>query len=134
MKSLFFKSSVTLILLILFTFLQSFNADKEVFSAKVSWMENTYDFGEIEKGIPVSYNFEFKNTGNEPLLISNVKTTCGCTVPAYPKEPISPGASETIKVTYNAAKQGKFNKKVSVYTNAEEEMYALTISGEVIAK
>lgn len=132
MKNLVLKSSLTLSLILLFTILQSFKDPALVFSAKVVWMENSYDFGQIEKGSPVSYNFEFRNTGNAPLLVSNVKTSCGCTVPAYPKEPIAPGASETIKVTYNAAREGKFNKKISVYTNASEQAYALTISGEVV--
>ena len=108
---------------------QSFTAPK---NAKISWMAKSFDFGQVTKGEPVSHEFTFTNTGDSPLIIKDVKATCGCTVPAYPKEPIAPGESEIIKVTYNAAKGGAFSKKVTVFTNTEEEAIVLMIKGEVI--
>lgn len=132
MKTIILKSGFTLSLLLLFSILQSFDNAIEVFSAKVVWAESSHDFGSIQKGVPVSFDFEFQNSGNAPLLVSNVKTSCGCTVPVYPKEPIAPGSSEKIKVTYNAAKLGNFSKSIKVYTNAEEAPFALTIRGDVI--
>jgi len=118
--------------IMLLSTMQSFKSSEEMLSAKISWMAMSYDFGEIPKSVAVSHPFEFTNTGEAPLVIKDVKTSCGCTVTAYPEEPIAPGASETIEVTYNAKRAGKFTKKVSVYTNVQEEVFALNISGEVV--
>ena len=62
--------------------------------------------------------FEFKNTGNAPLIISNAKGSCGCTVPEWPKEPIAPGAKASIKVKYDTSRQGVINKNVTITSNA----------------
>lgn len=133
MKNYLTKGSGIMIVFVMLFSLQSFAPKANVESAKIAWIDIAYDFGSVEKGIPVSHDFEFSNQGNAPLLISNVKTTCGCTVPSYPKEPIMPGQTEIIKVTYNAAKLGTFNKKITVLSNADEASYSLTISGEVLA-
>jgi hypothetical protein len=132
MKNYIAKGSGLMLLFVLLSTLQSFSPS-DIESAKIAWMDNVYDFGSIQKGVPVSHDFEFSNQGTAPLLISNVKTTCGCTVPSYPKEPIMPGETEIIKVTYNAAHPGKFNKQITVLSNAEVASYSLTISGEVLA-
>ncbi len=131
MKNLIIKSSALLLMFTLLNSLQSFSYQKELVIAKMLWAETQYDFGTIEKGSPVTHSFEFRNSGDAPLLITNVKTSCGCTVSAYPKEPIMPGDSEKIKVTYNAAKSGLFNKKVTVYSNTDATTYLLSIKGEV---
>lgn len=121
-------------LLIAFSMLQSFAPNTNTSSAKIAWMDLKYDFGTIEQGIPVSHEFEFANEGSAPLLISNVKTSCGCTVSKYPEEPIMPGESEKISVVYNSARSGKFTKNVTVMSNADQPSYVLTISGEVSPK
>lgn len=121
------------ILLIVFGMMQSF-APINTNSAKIAWIELSHDFGVIKQGIPVTHEFEFTNEGSAPLLISNVKTSCGCTVSEYPKEPIMPGKSEMINVEYNSARTGKFNKKVTVLSNADQASYVLAISGEVASK
>uniref|UniRef100_UPI004047F98C DUF1573 domain-containing protein n=1 Tax=Flavobacterium sp. TaxID=239 RepID=UPI004047F98C len=70
--------------------------------AKIEFKEETINYGDVEKGKDDGIRiFEFTNTGNEPLLIKNVKSSCGCTVPEWPKEPIAPGAKSQIKVQYN---------------------------------
>ena len=99
--------------------------------------DNTIDYGKVNKeddnGVR---SFEFTNTGDEPLIISNVQSTCGCTVPSKPTEPIAPGKTGKIDVKYNM-NPGPIRKTITVETNAvnaEEGRVVLKIKGEVIAK
>jgi hypothetical protein len=103
-------------------------------TASITWKSTTIDFGKIEQGKPVSAEFEFTNPSLAPLIISSVRPTCGCTIADYPKEPLAPGKSGKIAVTYNAASSGAFTKTILVTTNAEEGQVALVIKGEVIIK
>ena len=80
--------------------------------AVITFKEKSIDFGDIVQGQKVSHTFELTNTGESPLVISNVAATCGCTVPSWPKEPIAPGASAEIQVSFNSA--GKMGKQNSV--------------------
>jgi hypothetical protein len=97
----------------------------------ISFEQERFNFGTIKEGEKVSYAFKFKNTGNRPLVISNAKGSCGCTVPQWPKEPIPPGGSGEIKVEFNSEKKlGKNDKYVMVEGNFPKKQ--LTISGEVI--
>ncbi|MGD1842581.1 MAG: DUF1573 domain-containing protein [Thermonemataceae bacterium] len=91
-----------------------------------------HDFGTIPQGTPVTTEFSFKNTGKTPVVISEVKTSCGCTTPFYTKDPVPPGQSGVIKASYNAAKSGDFNKSITVKTNAGDTV--LFIKGSVVAK
>jgi hypothetical protein len=100
----------------------------------IEWTSTTIDFGKIEQGKPVSAEFEFKNPTMVPLLISSVRPTCGCTIADYPKEPILPGKSGKIAVTYNAAAGGAFTKAIVVTSNATEGNTSLIIKGEVVPK
>ncbi len=99
--------------------------------ATFAWSQTTFDFGKIKQHEPVANNFEFVNTGSEPLVISSVKASCGCTVTDYTKDPIQPGGSGFVKATYNAAKVGQFTKTVTVNANTEDAIVQLTIKGEV---
>ena len=105
-------------------------------SASVSYATESHNFGKInEANGSVTYAFEFTNTGSEPLIISNVKASCGCTTPEWPKEPIAPGAKNVIKAIYNPeGRPGNFNKTITVTSNADVPTKVLTISGEVIPK
>ena len=94
----------------------------------------TVDYGVIEQGSDPYRVFKFTNTGNAPLIITNAKGSCGCTVPTYPKEPIGPGETSEIKVRYDTNRRGKFTKRVTLTTNAGEEKQMLTIQGEVVQK
>jgi len=91
------------------------------------------DYGKIKKGSEPLRVFTFKNTGNEPLIISNAQGSCGCTVPTYPKEPIMPGQSSKIEVRYDTQRVGGFTKTVTLTTNEASPTRVLTIKGEVEA-
>ena len=100
---------------------------------QITFKTTTHDYGDIELGSDGSYSFVFTNTGNEPLILSKPRSSCGCTVPAWPKEPILPGESNQIKVTYNTSKAGAFNKTVTVYSNAKNNSaIILRIKGKVM--
>ena len=92
------------------------------------------DFGDIKQGIPKTAEFTLTNNGNEPLIISYAKASCGCTNLKYSKEPIMPKKSIPISVTYNAAAPGKFIKTITVRTNADTKQIMLQIRGTVIKK
>lgn len=104
--------------------------------AVASFVKEVHDFGKIKEADgPVTYQFEFTNTGGEPLIISNVASSCGCTTPNYPKDPVLPGTKRSITVSYNpAGRPGRFEKPVTVYTNGDPAVYTLKVTGEVIPK
>lgn len=101
--------------------------------AEISFKSETVNYGEIAKGSDGVRVFTFTNTGNAPLIISEVKSSCGCTVPEKPDGPIAPGESNTIQVKYDTNRVGPIRKTVTVYSNAEEPVKALKIKGEVLA-
>ncbi|WP_247235959.1 DUF1573 domain-containing protein [Telluribacter sp. SYSU D00476] len=94
----------------------------------------THSFGKIEQGKPVTHEFTFTNTGTDPIVISNVSASCGCTTPSYTKDPVLPGKTGSIKATYNAAAMGSFNKSVTVFSNSESPSITLFLKGEVVPK
>ena len=91
-----------------------------------------YDFGKIKQSVPVTYYFEVTNTSDKPLVIENAHATCGCTTPEYQKDPILPGKTAKIKVGYNAANGGHFEKPVYVKFAGIDEEKVLAITGEVL--
>lgn len=105
-------------------------------SASISWMNTSHDFGTFkEEAGPQSVVFEFVNTGSEPLYLSNVKASCGCTATDYTKEPIKQGEKGYVKATYNPTNRpGQFHKSITVTSNTEPSTSILTIKGEVIAR
>lgn len=90
-----------------------------------------HDYGEIEQHGDGKCEFKFTNTGKEPLILSNVRSSCGCTVPVWPRQPILPGQSDVIKVKYDTKRIGMINKSVQVYSNAIEKTVSLKIKGKV---
>lgn len=91
-----------------------------------------YNFGTIKAGETVTYEFNFTNTGNEPLIISEAHGSCGCTVPDYPKEPINKSQKSKIKVTFNSSgKMGMQDKTVTINSNAAQSPMVLHIKGTV---
>lgn len=102
--------------------------------AKAHFKEYKYDFGNVaEKGGPVSHEFEFTNTGDGNLIIIDASTTCGCTKPEYPKNPIAPGKTGKIKVTYLPDhRPGPIDRSVTVRTNGSPKKVRLRIIGNVI--
>ncbi|KAA5544814.1 DUF1573 domain-containing protein [Adhaeribacter rhizoryzae] len=94
----------------------------------------THDFGKVAQGVPVSYQFKFKNTGTAPVVISNVQASCGCTTPEWTNTPVLPGKSGFIKASYNAAAMGAFNKSITVTSNGTNGTQVLYIKGTVVDK
>ncbi len=91
-----------------------------------------WDFGTIKQGDSPEFSFKFKNTGNEPMIISNAKGSCGCTVPKWPKEPIAPGAIGEINVKFNSkGKKGSQNKTVTLTANTTPPTTKLRVTGQI---
>jgi hypothetical protein len=103
-------------------------------SAAIKWEKTTQQFGEIKQGTPVTAMFTFTNKTKAPVVLADVHGSCGCTVPAWTKEPILPGKSSVITATFNAANPGAFNKTVTVTTSADATPQVLTLQGVVVAK
>jgi hypothetical protein len=102
-------------------------------AAKIAFKEETYNFGEIPEGPQVTHEFKFTNTGKEPLILSNVRASCGCTTPSWPKEPVLPGKDAAILVTYNTqGRPGNFSKVITITSNADQPSRVIDIKGEVI--
>lgn len=98
-----------------------------------SFEQTTHDFGTLEEGPKVTHVFTFVNTGKEPLLITSARASCGCTVPQKPEKPILPGETGEITVTYNTkGRPGKFNKNITITSNAKQSTFVLKIKGEVV--
>jgi archaellum component FlaG (FlaF/FlaG flagellin family) len=102
----------------------------------ITFDKTSHDFGKIkEQDGLATITFTVKNTGTEPLVISRVQASCGCTTPTWTKDPILPGKTGTITASYNPANRpGTFVKTISVFSNAGTEAKLLTIKGEVIPK
>ena len=102
-------------------------------AAKLNFKEESYNFSEIPEGPQVTHEFKFSNTGKEPLILSNVRASCGCTTPSWPKEPVLPGKDAVILVTYNTqGRPGAFTKTITITSNADEPNKIITIKGEVV--
>ena len=93
--------------------------------------KEVHDFGKMKQHGDASTVFSFKNTGTEPLIISNAKGSCGCTVPTWPKEPIKPGESSVIKVKYDTKRLGAINKSVTITSNAATPTKVVRIKGKI---
>ncbi|OFX76961.1 MAG: hypothetical protein A2X12_07975 [Bacteroidetes bacterium GWE2_29_8] len=97
----------------------------------VQFEKMVHDYGTIKKNSDGTCEFVFKNTGKEPLILSNVKTSCGCTTPYWPHEPIMPGKTEKIKIQYATGRVGPINKTITVFSNAKNDAIVLSIKGLV---
>jgi hypothetical protein len=110
----------------------SHNASSEVKAVPAfAWEKTAFDFGKVPQNKPVMVTYSFTNTGKSPLVITNVAVQCGCTNADYSKEPVAPGSKGFVKLTFNAAAMGVFQKGVTVFANTPGEE-KLNFSGEVI--
>ncbi|GAB4490359.1 MAG: hypothetical protein OHK0045_14730 [Raineya sp.] len=101
----------------------------------IEFNKETHDFGTIEEGTNVTYDFIFKNKGKSPLVLQSVEPSCGCTTPAYTKEPILPGKTGKITVSYNSqGRPNTFHKSITVRTNSEDPVKVIYIKGFVNPK
>ncbi len=102
--------------------------------AKIEFDKETHDYGTVKYGGDGTCVFTFTNTGDAPLIISNAKGSCGCTVPSWPKEPIAPGETGEIKVKYDTKRQGAIAKSVTITSNAvNQPNKVIRIKGTVSA-
>ncbi|MCF6243006.1 MAG: DUF1573 domain-containing protein [Bacteroidales bacterium] len=121
------KNHYLLIILLLFSCTENNPVQN---NATIAFIQTEHDFGSSQKK-EVTYDFVFSNTSKEPLLIQNVETTCGCTVPDWPKQPIKPGQKAKITVKYKAAYPGSFSKSIRVYYNGKNSPAVLKIKCSV---
>jgi len=135
------KKSLALLIIAVFTISTSCSQGSELDTAKVDkkapyikfeYLE--YDYGNIMQGDEGTCEFVFKNTGRNPLVLNNVRPSCGCTVPKWSKEPIKSGEKSSIKVKYNTGRVGSFSKSITVYSNATNTPVVLKIKGNVLSK
>jgi len=120
------------LIIILFIGLVSFSINAQEKAAKIEFKTDVIDYGTIEKGADGVRVFKFTNTGNAPLIISKVKSSCGCTIPSKPKEPIMPGQTGEIKVKYDTNRVNPFRKTITVTSNADTPTVALKIKGLIV--
>ena len=101
----------------------------------ITFEEASFDFGDIHQGDQVEHVFNFENSGNQPLIITNVQTTCGCTATDWPREPILPGDAQSLKVKFNSAgKYGRQNKVITIVSNAVSPLNQVKIVTNVLPK
>lgn len=122
------KKLVTILFIGLISF--AINAQEKI--AKIEFKTDVIDYGTIEKGSNGIRTFEFTNTGDAPLIITKVSSSCGCTVPKKPDAPIMPGETGEIQVKYDTNRVMPIRKTITVLSNADTPTIALKIKGEVI--
>lgn len=120
--------------LMLFVGLLSLGIYAQEATAKIEFKSETIDYGEIAKGSDGVRVFEFTNTGSAPLVISDVKSSCGCTIPKKPEDPIMPGKTGQIQVKYDTKRVGPIRKAITVTSNADTPTKVLKIKGTVKAE
>jgi hypothetical protein len=134
------KKIITSVLFVVATFSMSCSQTPEnkktesIFGPGLEFEVKEHDFGTLEQYGDGTFSFIFTNTGTEPLILSNVRSSCGCTVPEWPREPINAGTSSEILVKYDTKRIGTFSKSISVYSNANEMPVVLRIRGKVEPK
>ena len=102
-----------------------------MFSQEFKFENETIDYGSIEKGSNGDRIFTFKNIGTEPIIITNIVSSCGCTIPKKPEKPIMPGEKGEIKVSYDTQRLGSFSKVITVFSNAKNTRKAIKIKGYI---
>lgn len=101
---------------------------------EITFEEEVHDFGTLPYSGNGVIDFKFTNTGKEPLVISNARGSCGCTVPKWPKEPVMKGQSAVINVSYDTKRNGPFTKTVTINSNAKTATKVITIKGNVLSQ
>ncbi|MEA2042830.1 MAG: DUF1573 domain-containing protein [Bacteroidota bacterium] len=129
------KKILYLTAIALFTINMGCSQNDEAPKTKITFKgETTFNFGQIDYESEGIHDFIFKNTGKHSLIITNVTSSCGCTVPVYPNKPIKRGESDTIRVKYDTKREGGFSKSVTVYSTAKSSPTKLRIQGDVLPK
>lgn len=104
---------------------------KHATKAHIEFKDGSHNFGKVIFGQPASYGFVFTNTGVDTLIINEVQSTCGCTIPTWSQDPVAPGEKGIIEVSYDSRRSGEFEKGITVFSNADNSAMLLVISGYV---
>lgn len=136
MKKLFLFSFLTFFAISVFAQEETEKKEeKKTPGPEITFDETSHEFGDIHQGDVVEWTFKYKNTGDEPLILSNVATTCGCTVPDWNKKPVEAGKKGQFTVKFNSAgKMGKQNKVITVFSNAKTAVTRVSITTNVLPK
>ena len=126
--------TIILSLSLLFTGLTTKAQVVQTGSAEMTFNKEMHDYGTIKQGANGDSEFTFTNTGAAPLILSDVKPVCGCTIPEWPKHPIKPGESGKIVLHYDTKRIGAFSKSVTIFANIEGGSQILRIKGTVEAE
>lgn len=118
------------VIAIFFLFVTNATFSQKLGNDVLQLKESQFNFGKIPQGKPVTHNFTIINNGDSILVLENVQASCGCTTPEWSKTPILPGAESLIKVGYNAANEGVFEKSITIYHN-KGQTKTIVIKGEV---
>ncbi len=121
----------TLLISLAFTSCSSDSGNSE--QTEIEFDKTNFDFGKLPHKADAKVEFFFENKGTNPLIITNVTSSCGCTVPDYPKEALQPGQRASIKVKYDSNRVGVFHKSVKVFCNAANSPVKLEIGGEILS-
>lgn len=100
-------------------------------TAALVWDKLEHNFGTIPHNVPAKVSFKLKNKSKQPLILTSVQASCGCTAPSYSQKPIAPGKTTVISATYNAQVKGPFSKTLHVSTNLSDEQITLRLTGTV---
>ena len=120
--------------ILLFALAINLKAQSQDTTLVIKFEKTVHDYGTNQQGSDGSVEFKFTNEGKTPLILNNVRSSCGCTVPSWTREPLPPGGSGSIKVVYNTASIGAFSKSVTVSSNAKNSDVVLMIKGNVVQK
>ena len=127
------KSLITLIFGVFVVFYAYAQDETSQPGPSITFEESSFDFGDIHQGDKVMHVFNFENTGDAPLIISNVQTTCGCTATDWPRDPVAPGESASITVNFNSAgKMGRQNKIITIVSNSTAAVNQVKIVTNVL--
>jgi len=125
---------ISLIALVVFSTTNFPSQPDETTKPHIKFEVTSHDFGKMVQNGNGKFSFKFTNTGKEPLIIQNVRSSCGCTVASRPNAPILPGESSEISVKYDTRRLGVFHKNITVSSNADNASVVLYIKGEIKAK
>ena len=132
------KKALSLLIVMAFVFSaiaqENASKPKKVKEPEITFESLVHDYGNIQQGDNGTCEFVFKNTGKAELILTNCRSSCGCTVPEWPKDPIAPGKKAAIKVKYNTQRIGAINKSITVESNAVNNRVVLNIKGNVLMR
>ena len=123
--------NLKILLFLTFTLLWGCDTGSVKNDAKIEFKQTEHNYGELELNGDGSCSFHFSNNGKSPLIIHNIKTSCGCTVPQWTQKPVPPGKSGEIQIEYDTSHPGTFSKTITVFYNGEDSPQVLTIRGSV---